>query len=237
MDHKARDVEFNTFTSVARCTRTGALGIATATGEMAVGSRVPFAKAHVGAVATQAMTDPRLGPLALRLLELGFSAPKVLAELESSDPGIEGRQIAMVDADGRAVARTGANNRDWKGHRIGDGYVAMGNRILGADVVGAMAEAIEGSDTDALEERLMLAIEAGRDAGGQEGGQRSAGLLVVEDKPFPITNLRADEHIEPVAELRRILELYKPLIPYYRERAANPNLGTYDEWLKERGLA
>ncbi|MBI4184844.1 MAG: DUF1028 domain-containing protein [Proteobacteria bacterium] len=231
------DVEFNTFTLLARCPRSGALGVAMATGEMAVGSRCPYAKAGVGAVATQAMTDPRLGPLALRLLDTGYSAPKVLAELASSDPAIERRQIGIVDADGRAVARTGAGARDWKGHRLGPGCVAMGNRLVGEGVIAAMERAFAARPGDDLAERLLAAIEAGRDAGGQPDGQRSAAILVVETRSFPLVDLRVDEHAEPVAELRRLYRLYAPLIPYYRERAANPELGTYDEWLKARGLA
>ncbi len=224
-------IEFNTFTITARCPRTGALGVCMATGEMAVGSRVPHVRSRVGAVATQAMTDPRLGPLGLELLQLGYSAKKVLAELADSDPGIEGRQLAVVDADGNAAARTGADNRDWKGHHVGSGYVAMGNRIVGEAVVTAIARAFEDSADQPLHERLMRGIEAGRDAGGQPDGQRSAAMLICEDQRFPIVNLRADEHGEPVGELRRLLDLYTPLLPYYRARAANPNLGTYDEWL------
>jgi uncharacterized Ntn-hydrolase superfamily protein len=224
-------IEFNTFTITARCPRTGALGVCMATGEMAVGSRVPNVRARVGAVATQAMTDPRLGPLGLELLQLGYSAPKVLSELADSDPGIEGRQLAVVDADGNAAARTGTDNRDWKGHHIGDGYVAMGNRIIGEPVVAAIAKAFEDSEAEPLHERMMRAIEAGRDAGGQPDGQRSAAMLLCEDQRFPIVNLRVDEHTEPVGELRRLLDLYTPLLPYYRARASNSNLGTYQEWL------
>ena len=227
-------IEFNTFTITARCPRTGALGVCMATGEMAVGSRVPHVRSRVGAVATQAMTDPRLGPLGLELLQLGYSAAKVVRELADSDPGIESRQIAVVDADGNAAARTGRDNRDWKGHHVGDGYVAMGNRIVGQSVVDAIAETFEASADEPLHERLMRAIEAGRDAGGQPDGQRSSGMLLCEDQRFPIVNLRADEHAEPVGELRRLLDMYTPLLPYYRARAANPNLGTYDEWLARR---
>lgn len=228
-------IEFNTFTITARCPRTGALGVCMATSEMAVGSRVPHVRSRVGAVATQAMTDPRLGPLGMELLQLGYSATKVLKELAESDPAIENRQLAVVDADGNAAARTGRENRDWKGHHIGDGFVAMGNMLRGKAVVDAIAGAFEDSLEEPLHERMMRAIEAGRDAGGQPNGQRSAAMLLCEDQRFPIVNLRADEHVEPIGELRRLLDLYTPLLPYYRARAANPNLGTYDEWLASQG--
>ena len=227
-------IEFSTFTILGRCSRTGALGIATATGEIAVGSRVPFVKSRIGTVATQALTDPRLGSLGLKLLETGFSAPKVLDEISASDPHVEFRQLAVVDADGRAAARTGGENRDWKGHHIGAGFVAMGNRLTGAAVVDAMATAFEIGADLSLEERLMRAIEAGRDAGGQPGGQRSAAILVAEDLAYPIVDLRADEHDEPIADLRRLLDAYTPRLPYYRVRAADPSVGPFDEWQKRQ---
>ena len=133
--------EFNTFTILGRCARTGALGVATTTGEMAVGSRVPFVATEVGAVATQALTDPRHGPAGLERLHAGETATQALDALAASDPHIENRQLAVIDAQGNAAARTGADNRDWKGHHIGDGFVAMGNRLTSGAVVDAMAAA------------------------------------------------------------------------------------------------
>jgi len=223
-------IEFNTFTIAGRCPRTGALGICTATGEMAVGSRVPYVRDGVGAVATQALTDPRLGPMGLDLLAAGQEAADVLDALVAADPHIEARQLAVIDAEGRTAARTGTGNSDWKGHHLGDGFVAMGNRLTSGDVVDAMAAAFESAPDAALEERLMRAIDAGRDAGGQEGGQNSAGILVCQDLGYPIVDLRADESPEPIAELRRLLDLYVPRIPYYRRRAADPTIGPFSAW-------
>mgnify|MGYP002640763030 CR=1 FL=1 len=228
-------IEFNTFSIVGRCGRTGALGVATSTGEMAVGSRVPFVKTGVGAVATQALTDPRLGPMGLDLLARGTSAEETLKALIEADPHIEARQLAVVDAQGRAAARTGANNSDWKGHHIGDGFVAMGNRLTSGGVVDAMTDSFTGSESQALEARLMLAIEAGRDAGGQHGGQRSAAILVCHDLDYPIVDLRADDDDDPAAELRRLFDLYEPRIPYYRVRAADPSIGPFSQW-REKNL-
>jgi len=229
-------IEFNTFTILGRCARTGALGVATSTGEMAVGSRVPFVKAGVGAVATQALTDPRHGARGIVLLESGHPAAEVLEALAAADPHIEARQLAVVDAAGRVAARTGANNSDWKGHQAGDGFVAMGNRLTGEAVVTAMAAAFVESAALALEERLMLGIEAGRDTGGQHGGQRSAALLVCDELDYPIVDLRADDYDEPVAELRRLFDTYAPRIPYYRVRAADPSIGPFSEWQKKQGI-
>ena len=229
-------IEFNTFTILGRCPKSGALGVATSTGEMAVGSRVPFVKSAVGAVATQALTDPRLGPKGIDWLEEGVSAADVLERLAASDPYIEARQIGVVDAQGRTAARTGSENRDWKGHYEGDQFIAMGNRLTSSATVDAMVEAYRNNAEEALEERLMLAIEAGRDAGGQHGGQRSAAIKVCEDLDYPIVDLRADDYDDPAAELRRLFDTYKPRIPYYRVRAADPSIGPFFLWKEKQGL-
>ncbi len=214
----------DTFTIVARCERTGMLGIGLTTREMAIGSRCPYGKARVGAVATQASTDPRLGHLALKLLGMGYSAPKALKELVDSDPHIERRQLGVVDKDGNSAAYTGSNLKDWAGHIIKKNYVAMGNSLVGEKTITAMADAFEASPEESLDESLMLAIEAGRDAGGQHGGQVSAALLVYDWQVFPRIDLRVDHHDEPVGELRRLLELYRPLIPYYQQRPSDPSI-------------
>ena len=229
-------IEFNTFTILGRCPKSGALGVATSTGEMAVGSRVPFVKSAVGAVATQALTDPRLGPKGIDWLEEGVSAADVLERLAVSDAYIEARQIGVVDAQGRTAARTGSENRDWKGHYEGDQFIAMGSRLTSRATVDAMVEAYRNNAEEALEERLMLAIEAGRDAGGQHGGQRSAAIKVCEDLDYPIVDLRADDYDDPAAELLRLFDTYKPRIPYYRVRAADPSIGPFYLWKEKQGL-
>ena len=226
----------HTYTAIGRCPRTGRLGISVATGEMGVGGRVPFIAPNLGAVATQASTDPRLGPLAIRLLDLGFPAARVLADLETSDPYIGFRQIGIVDRWGHTAVRTGENNTDWAGHKTGPGWIVMGNAIAGENVVQAMADAMAGAEAEDIETRLMLAIEAGTAAGGQPDGQRSAGVLVYENAGFAIVNLRVDEHPDPTAELRRLFDKLYPLIPYYRERPDNPTIGRVSDWAKERGI-
>ena len=228
--------ETNTFTAIARCPRTGKLGIAVTTSEMATGGRVPTIKAHVGAVATQASTDPRLGPLGLHLLELGYPAHRVIAELEVSDPYIEHRQIGVVDRWGHTAVRTGANNRDWAGHFTGDGWITMGNYLVNEGVAAAMAQAMRDSVEEDLEERLVRAIEAGTAAGGQPNGQRSAAILVYESDVFPLVTLRVDDHDTPMAELRRLFDAFRPLLPFYRERPDNPTIGSVHDWAAARGL-
>jgi len=225
-----------TFTAIGRCPRTGRLGVATTTGEMAIGSRAPAVTANAGAVATQALTDPRLGPLALRLLDLGYPALRVLAELESSDPYIEYRQLGIVDRWGHVAVRTGANNSPWCGHATGDGWLVMGNHLKGHNVVDDMAQAMALSVDDDLETRLMKAIDAGTRAGGQHNGQRSAALLVPENEGYTIMNLRVDDHADPMAELWRLFNKLHPLVPYYRERPDNPTIGRVDDWARAHGI-
>src|SRR4051794_36457768 len=154
-----------TFTVIGRCQRTGMLGIATATSSPAVGVRVPFIRPRLGAVAIMAMADQRLGQTGLNLLELGYKAPGVIAQLVCADPYHEHRQFGVVDDDGFAAARTGALNKDWAGHRCGDGYVVLGNLLKGQAVIDAMEDAYLADPDADIEVRLLRGIEAGRDAG------------------------------------------------------------------------
>lgn len=223
-----------TFTTIARCKRTGMLGLATATSSHAVGVRVPFVKERCGAVAIMAKADQRLGAVALRLLDIGYKAPGVIEQLVAGDPFPEYRQLGVVDDDGFAAARTGTENSDWCGHRTGDGYVVLGNALSGEQVIDAMEQAFLADPDEDLEERLLRAIEAGREAGGEPIGQTSAALLVHDQKAFSRVNLRVDIHAEPVGELRRIFDIYRPAIPYYDARQLDPRVPKLDEWLAQR---
>jgi uncharacterized Ntn-hydrolase superfamily protein len=213
-------------------------GIGIATRPMAIGAKCPFLKAGIGGLVVQANGDPRLGPLGLRLLEMGYSAEKVLRELAESDgaANMAWRQIAVVDKDGRTAVHTGAANEDWKGHVTGPGYVALGNRLTSERTAQAMSEAYLGSEGEELAERLVRALEVGRDAGGQVAGQHSAALLVVSKKSYAWIDLRADEHDEPIGELRRLYGLYIPLIPYYDARPSNPSMPRDDDWRWQAGI-
>ena len=216
--------EVNTFSIVARCERTGMLGVGQATHAYAVGARCPWVRAGIGAVATQATTDPRLGRLALNLLDLGYSASRALAEVAASDPHFAHRQVGIVDRDGNAAAQTGAANKDWAGHIAERNFVAMGNFLISARTVEAMAESFRKTEDLELDERLMRAVEAGRDAGGQHKGQRSAALVVHHREVYPWVDLRVDAHHEPVDELRRIFTLFQPVKEYMTVRVPNPEM-------------
>ena len=218
-------VETHTFSIVGRCKRTGMLGMAGTTSDIAIGSRCPHVKPLIGAVTTQASTDPRLGDFALRLMVMGYSAPAALDELSRSDPHIERRQLGLVDADGRVAARTGDLNQSWAGHRIGDGYVALGNSLVGEQVVAAMAAAFEKHEANDLEDRLLLAVESGLAVGGEKADMtpwHSAAVLVYGNDQFPRVDLRVDEHPAAVAELRRILDIYRQRLDFFILRAKDP---------------
>lgn len=225
-----------TFAIAARCAQTGRYGVAISTRSIAVSSRCPFIAPGLGLVVTMQRTDPRLGPLGLNLLRMGYSAQKVVDELASSDPGIEHRQICVIDRDGNAAARTGAKHRVWSGAFVEKNLVAMGNNLTSERTAADMHKAWHATEGKTLEERLLTALEAGRDAGGQNGGQHSAGLHSYDREIYAYVDLRVDEHAEPIAELRRIYEAQKALIPYYYGRPGAPDeYGREEEWLARQG--
>jgi uncharacterized Ntn-hydrolase superfamily protein len=226
---------YMTFAVSARCPETGKFGVAISTRPMAVGARCPFIVPGVGVVVSMAYTDPRLGLLGTKLLKLGYSAKKVLEELASSDPNIEYRQISVIDRDGNAVARTGARNRDWSGALTEPNLVAKGNALTSERTATAMFDTYRAAKGVPIEERLMRALEAGRDAGGQHGGQHSANLIIYSKQDYPLVDLRVDEHEEPIGELRRLHDLYAPQAEYYELRPWQPDVfGSEDEWSKRQ---
>jgi uncharacterized Ntn-hydrolase superfamily protein len=191
-------------------------------------------------VATQAYANPALGPHGLSLLEGGTAPDTVLHKLRSMDPWPEHRQIAVLDARGAVAAFTGKQNQEWRGHRERPELVVMGNYLKSADVVDAMQSAFDASDGQILEERLLLALEAGKTAGGERGGQHSAGLIVAGQDAYARTDLRIDWYEgagedDAVSELRRLFNRYKALIPYYEQRPMNPQLPSWRTWLTSKG--
>jgi len=216
-----------TFTLLARCPRTGQVGIGIATYSICVGLYCNGLRGNVGATMTQAFVNQGNNPLGLRLLAKGFTPAHVLGELQANDPHHEYRQIAVIDRNGRLAAYSGPKNRGWAGHVSGEGYVAMGNMLAGPPVVEAMARAYEASAPLSLERRLLAAIEGGRDAGGQVGNdghvpERSAAVIVYGDYDHAELDLRVDLHDTAVEALRRAFEEYELYRGYYRERGRNP---------------
>jgi uncharacterized Ntn-hydrolase superfamily protein len=188
-------------------------GVAVQSKFLSVGSVVPWAEPHVGAVATQAYANPRYGPNGLQLLREGLSAQEVVAKLTSEDEGRDHRQLGVVDAKGNAATYTGKECLDWAGGRTGDGYAAQGNILVSGETVDAMAESFEGS-SGPLAVRLIDCLAAGQAAGGDSRGQQSSALLVVQrDGGYAkmsdtVVELRVEDHELPIEELRRIYTLH-----------------------------
>ncbi len=204
----------STFSIVAFDPKTGDLGVAVQSKFLAAGAVVPWARAKVGAIATQSWANTSYGPKGLELLSQGYSAPEVVEILIAEDEGRDLRQVGIVDAKGRAAAYTGKDCFEWAGHIVGPGYACQGNILASSRVVEAMAEAFEKSEGE-LAHRLLAALEAGQAAGGDKRGQQSAALLVVREKGGyggfndRYVDLRVDDHPEPIKELKRLLSLYE----------------------------
>jgi uncharacterized Ntn-hydrolase superfamily protein len=216
-----------TYTILGRCARTGRLGIGIATFSITVGRYCYGVKSMTGVTVSQAFAKERNNQLALRLLTQGFSARSVLAQLLENDPYGAYRQIGVIDRDGTAVAHTGPRTRGWSGHVVGDNYIAFGNGLVGPEVADAIAAGFLAEPGADLEHRLLMGIEAGRDAGGQgtrewHKTERSAALRVYSRDPFADIDLRVDLHATAVEELRRVWTEYKQYEAYYRSRERNP---------------
>jgi uncharacterized Ntn-hydrolase superfamily protein len=181
---------------------------------LAVGSVVPWAEPHVGAVATQAYANPRYGPQGLGLLREGHSAQEVVDRLTGADEGRDHRQLGVVDGKGDAATYTGKECMDWAGGRTGPGYAAQGNILVSAYTVDAMADTFETNAGQPLAERLIECLAAAQAAGGDSRGQQSSALLVVQrDGGYAkmsdvVVELRVEDHERPVEELRRIYVLH-----------------------------
>jgi uncharacterized Ntn-hydrolase superfamily protein len=206
-----------TYSIVACDLEAGQWGVATQSKYLAVGSVVPWAEPRVGAVATQAWVNPRYGPDGLALLRDGLSAEKAVAELTGADLGRAHRQLGIVDGEGRAASYTGERCIGWAGGRTGDGYAAQGNILVSGATVVAIADTFEATVGRPLSHRLLEALDAGQEAGGDSRGQQSAAILVVEKNgghggmSDTLVDLRVDDHERPLEELRRIYGLHDAL--------------------------
>jgi uncharacterized Ntn-hydrolase superfamily protein len=204
-----------TFSIVVARPETGEVGCAVQSRYFAVGNVVPWARAGVGAVATQAAGVAAFGPHGLDGLARGLSPELALMQILAGDQGRETRQVGIVAADGRAAAHTGSDCSAWAGHRVGPGYAVQGNILAGEAVVAAMEEAYLAAG-GSLEERLVSALEAGQEAGGDSRGQQSAAVVVERagaaaesrEGVDRVCDLRVDDHPEPIAELRRLLGIH-----------------------------
>jgi uncharacterized Ntn-hydrolase superfamily protein len=193
-----------TWSIIARDQATGAFGIAVATKFFAVGARVPFIAAGVGAIATQALINPFYGSKGLQLLRGGMSAESTVKTLVADDAGRDHRQVHVLDASCRIAAHTGSACIDWNGHVAGDSFSIAGNMLAGAQVLEATAAAYAAGTAMPFPRRLIAAMRAGEAAGGDKRGKQSAALLIYGEDEWSDLDLRVDDHPEPLGELERL---------------------------------
>lgn len=193
-----------TWSIVALDPDTGFHAIAVATRFFAVGALCPWAEGGAGAISTQALINPNLGPRGLALLRQGSSAKSACDLLVRGDEGRAHRQLNLVDAHGQSAAYTGEDCIDWAGHRSGEAVSVAGNMLAGPAVVNDTLATYRARMALPIVERLLLAMDAGEKAGGDKRGRQSAALLVQGPETYPRLDLRVDDHEDPLAELRRL---------------------------------
>ena len=212
-----------TFSLSARCPDTGMLGMVISSSSPAVAARCVHVRADVGAVASQNITDPELGQIGLDLLARGLGATAVRDALVASGRFIAYRQLAIVDTAGRTAFYSGSGTLGVHATCSGDGAIAAGNLLANEQVPTAMIEAYRASRGAPFAERLLAALQAGLDQGGEAGPVRSAGLCVVRDVSWPIVDLRVDWHDHPIAALHDLWAVYQPQVEDYVRRARLPS--------------
>lgn len=213
-----------TFTLAARCPETGRFGIVISSSSPAVAARCAHARAGVGVVASQNVTDPALGPRLLDCLEAGFSAEEAVLEVTRGGRNIGWRQLLVVDRQGRTAVFTGDRALGTLGEARGDGAVAGGNLLASTDVPRAMIEGFAAAK-GALGDRLIAGLLAGLAAGGEAGPVHSAGMKIVDRLSWPYADLRVDwAEEDPIEELARLWEIYAPQADDYIRRAEAPDM-------------
>lgn len=218
-----------TFSIIARCPKTGRLGLGITTFSIAAGGRCEGIRFGAGVCKTQAYVKRDNDLIALELLEQGMPPAGVMAALKADDPDHDWRQIAIIDREGRTCAHTGPGCRAWAGHHEGDGFVAFGNVLAGQEVLDGIVAGFLADPGADLEFRLLAALEGGRDAGGQVGNEghlteRSAAIFVASEPDHFDIDARVDLHDDAVTELRRVLEEFKIYEKFYRDRGFRPDL-------------
>jgi uncharacterized Ntn-hydrolase superfamily protein len=212
-----------TFSLIGRCAGTGMFGAAITTSSISVASRCPWARAGVGVVATQNITDPSIGPRALDLLAQGLPASDALARVLTTSKYPEYRQVTIVDRQGRTAHHSGNKTLGTNNVAEGTDCVAAGNLLSNTDVPIAMIRSFTAHPELHLAERLLRGLEAGVAAGGELGSVKSAGLLVVDRQIWPLVDLRVDWSEDgPVAALRDLWERFRPQMQDYVTRALDP---------------
>lgn len=210
-----------TWSIIARDPASGRVAIAVATKFFAVGSRVPYIKTGVGAVATQALVNPYYGPRGLALLGAGATAPDAVRMLTTADDGRDHRQLHMMDRHGHFAAHTGEQCIPWCGHLIHEDFSVAGNTLAGSEVIEATANTYEASVDVPFARRLIQAMAAGEAAGGDKRGKQSAALLMHDDQDYSLLDLRVDDHPDPLVELARLEAVARERWVHFRRAMPN----------------
>ncbi|NQW09076.1 MAG: DUF1028 domain-containing protein [Alphaproteobacteria bacterium] len=211
-----------TFSLLGRCPDTGAFGMVVSSSSIAVAARCAYARAGDGVVASQNITDPRLGPRGLDLLAAGMGAATALATLVAEAPHAAFRQIALIDRHGGTAAHSGARTLGIHAEAHGLDAVSAGNMLANDGVPTAMVAAFENALGQPLGDRLIAALQAAAAAGGEAGPVRSAGLIMVRDAPWPIADLRVDWAEDPITDLAALWARWAPEMDAYVTRALDP---------------
>ena len=233
-----------TFTVIARDPADDAVGICLATSPFGVASRCPHILGGVGAISSQCHSNPWLGRIGLSLLGDGVAPARALEILRAYDENFEYRQVGLMTPGGALAVHSGRHGKDYTGHMTGENFIVMGNGLKDRGVVEAMHAAYLGASGESFEERLMQTVEAGFRAGGEPIGQRSAGMLVAAPDRHPRVRLQVDavpilpeDGGDAVLELRRVFDIYKPLIPYYSDFWPDHPQVQWKDWLKDLDTA
>jgi uncharacterized Ntn-hydrolase superfamily protein len=227
-----------TWSIIARDEPTGQFGIAVATRFFAVGARVPYIAAGVGAIATQALVNPYYGIDGLKLLRQGREPRDTVATLIAADSGHPSRQFHIMDAAGRIAAHTGEQCVDWCGHIEDKGLSIAGNMLAGAGVLDDTAEAYIAGETLPFAQRLIAAMRAGEAAGGDKRGRQSAALLIYGEEEWSALDLRVDDHIDPLGELERLEGVSRERWVHFRKYLPSRNnpAGVTDRAIIDAGI-
>jgi uncharacterized Ntn-hydrolase superfamily protein len=228
-----------TWSLIARNPTTGQFGIAVATKNFAVGCRVPNIASGIGAVATQALSNPFYGVDGLKLLHEGKSAADVVKTLVAGDDGREHRQVHVMDAAGRIAAHTGKECVDWCGSTSGEGFSVAGNMLAGPAVIQETAKAYATNAALPFPRRLIAAMMAGEAAGGDKRGKQSAALLIYGEEEWPDLDLRVDDHADPLGELERLEAVSRERWVHFAKFLPNKRnpVGIIDRAQLEAGIA
>lgn len=211
-----------TFSLVARCANTGMFGIAISSSSPAVAARCAYTRAGVGAVASQNITDPRLGPRALDLMQSGLSAGEAVVDIQSTADHMDYRQLLVIDANGQAAIHSGPNSLGIWTDAQGEDVIAAGNLLANDSVPQAIVDGFQSSKGH-LGDRLIAAMRSGLTAGGEAGPVHSAGMQICDTVSWPVADLRCDWTEDcPIESIATAWDVYKPQLDAYVQRAQNP---------------